>query len=194
MDKVKALILAVVLVSLLLFGCVQQNDSNSKGSGLMILDANKSDSNLGANIYNNLGDLQGKAKVGDEVKVNYTGRLKDGTIFDSSVGKEPLDFNVGAHQVIRGFENAVVGMKIGETKTVELPPEQAYGSYDNSKVITFDSNSFGDFNNLQKGMTVYAGSLGGKVVEKNDTNAIIDFNHALAGKTLIFDITLVSIN
>jgi len=195
MNKIKLFAIALVLASLLLLGCVQQqNDSNSAGSGLMTLDTNKNDSNSGANIYNNLDTLQKTVKIGDIVKVNYTGRLTDGTIFDSSVGKAPLDVNVGAHQTIRGFENAIVGMKVGETKTVELPPEQAYGEYDTNKVVTFGSNSFADFKSIQVGQQVYGGKLIGKVIEKNDSNAIIDFNPALAGKTLIFEITLVSIN
>ncbi|MFA5125823.1 MAG: peptidylprolyl isomerase [archaeon] len=202
MNKTKLFTIALVLASLLLLGCVQQqNDSNNVGSGLMTLDTNKGDSNSGANIYNNLDTLQAKVKIGDNVKVNYTGRLTNGTIFDSSVDKEPLAFEVGAHQMISGFDNAVVGMKVGETKTVELPPEQAYGEYDTNDVRTINSTSFENFSSLEIGMTVVANSAWkGRVIELNDTNAVIDFNVysasgiLLSGKTLIFEITLVSIN
>ena len=99
----------------------------------MAIDTN-SDANLNSqtkdtNVYTNLDNI-GIIKEGDKVKVNYTGRLTDGNIFDSSVGKKPLEFTVGAHQMISGFDKAVVGMKVGETKTVTLAPEEAYGEAD----------------------------------------------------------------
>jgi peptidylprolyl isomerase len=131
---------------------------------------------------------------GNHVSVDYTGKLTDGTVFDSSVGRTPLEFDVGAGQMIKGFDDGVLGMKIGEKKTVTIPPEQAYGIVDSKKIITIEKQSFPQFDAMQAGMTVGAGNLIGKVVEKTATAAKIDFNHELAGKTLIFEITLVSIN
>lgn len=136
-----------------------------------------------------------QVKAGNHVSVNYVGRLKDGTIFDSSEGRDPLEFDVGAGQMIKGFDDGVVGMKVGEKKTIEITPDKAYGVYDPAKVRAFDAKSFAEFAKLQVGTTVYAGNgLSGRVTEKTDANAVIDFNHELAGKTLIFDITLVSIS
>jgi peptidylprolyl isomerase len=131
---------------------------------------------------------------GNHVSVDYTGKLTDGTVFDSSVGRTPLEFDVGAGQMIKGFDDGVLGMKIGEKKTITIPPEQAYGIVDSKKIITIEKQSFPQFDAMQAGMTVGAGNLIGKVVEKTATAAKIDFNHELAGKTLIFEITLVSIN
>jgi len=132
---------------------------------------------------------------GNHVSVNYTGKLTDGKVFDSSIGREPLEFDVGAGQMIKGFDDGVIGMKIGETKTITIPPEQAYGTTDARKIIKVDKQSFPQFDLLKVGLMVSSGNgLAGKIVSKTDTDAAIDFNHELAGKTLIFEITLVSIN
>jgi len=110
------------------------------------------------------------------------------------IENEPIEFVVGAGQMIKGFDNAVVGMEAGETKTVTLPPEEAYGLPDPKRVITFDKNSVPDFNDLVVGAKVYASNgMPGLIVQKNDSNVLVDFNHELAGKTLIFEILIVSI-
>ncbi|MDD3083679.1 MAG: peptidylprolyl isomerase [Candidatus ainarchaeum sp.] len=146
------------------------------------------------NVNNNLDDFK-KVKIGDNISVNYTGRLLSGEIFDSSIGRQPLSFVAGAGQMIKGFDEAVIGMKIGETKEITLSPEQAYGEIDDSKIITFEKNSFNNFEELKVGLIVKTESdLEGIIMEKNDNNAIINFNHKLAGKTLVFEISLVSIN
>jgi len=188
-------IIALLLLFAILFaGCTQQPATNTTGSGLMTLDANKPDSNKPSSVYNNLEDFK-KVKKGDTIKVDYTGRLTDGTVFDTSIGREPLEFEVGAGQMIKGFDSAVVGMKVGETKTVELPPAEAYGEYDIQLVRAFDKNAFENFSLLSVGVYVYASNgLKGIIISKTDTNAVIDFNPELAGKTLTFEITLVSIN
>ncbi len=132
---------------------------------------------------------------GNHVAVNYTGKLTDGKVFDSSIGREPLEFDVGAGQMIKGFDDGVVGMKVGETKTITIPPEQAYGMADSRKLIKVDKKSFPQFDALKVGLMVSAGNgLAGKITSKTDADATIDFNHELAGKTLVFEITLVSIN
>ena len=132
---------------------------------------------------------------GSHVAVDYTGKLTDGKVFDTSIGREPLDFVVGAGQMIKGFDDGVLGMKVGEKKTVTIPPEAAYGLIDPRKVIAVDKQSFPQFDALKVGLMVSAGNgLAGRIASKTDTNATIDFNHELAGKTLVFEITLVSIN
>jgi len=191
MNKLIA-ILGILAVAILL-GCTQTTQT---GSGLMGLsaDANKIDSNTNGNGYSNLDQFAELVRVGDKVSVDYTGKFTDGNVFDSSIGKTPLKFTVGAHNVIVGFENAVVGMKIGDTKIVTIPPEQAYGAHDENKVLAFDANQFADFNQLMVGAYVTAWNTRGKIIEITDKNAVIDFNPALAGKTLVFEIKLVSIN
>jgi peptidylprolyl isomerase len=193
--KLKSIFVLICIGLLVLsFGCTNQSNPN----GLMGLDANnKIDSNKlidsNSQQYNNLNQLQ-TVKVGDKVKVNYTGRLQNGKIFDTSIGKTPLSFTVGAGQMIKGFDAAVIGMKVGESKTVTLPPEEAYGPIDQNKIIVFDKSNFQDFNDLFVGNVVSAGSYSGTIIRKSDTNAVIDFNHKLAGQTLVFDINMVSIN
>jgi peptidylprolyl isomerase len=184
-------IIAILAITItLLFGCIQ---NNNLGSGLMVLDVNNNSIDSNSKVYDNLNDFK-KVKVGDHVFVDYTGRLLDGTIFDSSIGRSPLEFDVGAGQMIKGFDSGVIGMKVGEKKIVTIPPEQAYGLVDESRIITIDKNSFSDFDQMKVGLIVSSGAHTGKIIEKNDTNAIIDFNHELAGKTLVFEITLISIN
>jgi len=185
-----------ILAIAILFGCTQ---AAQNGSGLMS-DTNKIDSNNGGKGYTNLDNFAQLVRVGDKVSVNYTGKFTDGNVFDTSLaaGRTPLQFTVGAHSVITGFENAVVGMKVGDTKTVTLPPGQAYGEYDQNKVkyLLLDKNQFSDFNSLIVGSEVYSSNFKGIIMEKNDQNAVVsmDTNPPLAGKTLVFEITLVSIN
>ena len=135
---------------------------------------------------------------GDMVKVHYTGTLSDGTQFDSSEGKDPLEFTVGAGQMIKGFDNAVRGMKVGETKTVTIPAAEAYGERKDSLVITFDLSEIPDGMSLKVGDTVplqttSGGYVNGTVTAVSDTDVTVDANHRLAGKDLTFEITLVEI-
>ncbi len=138
------------------------------------------------------------ASDGDKVSVHYTGTLQDGTVFDSSRGSDPLTFTVGAGQMITGFDNAVRGMKVGETKTVTLPPEQAYGPYRSDLIITMGRDKFPKDITLTVGQKVQLqNNLGQQftatVIEIGDTTVKLDANHELAGKTLIFEIELVKI-
>jgi peptidylprolyl isomerase len=140
-----------------------------------------------------------QAKNGDTVQVNYTGKLADGTVFDSSVGREPLEFTLGAGQMIPGFEKAVFGMKVGEKKTVTIPVDEAYGPHRDDLVIEVPRDK------LPAGLTPEVGQqLGVKqadgstavvtITNVSDNNTVtIDANHPLAGKDLTFEIELVKI-
>ncbi len=133
------------------------------------------------------------AKDGDTVSINYTGKLEDNTVFDASKGRGPLKFKVGTEQIIPGMNNAVRGMKVGEKKTVSIPPTEAYGNR-NEKLI-FDI----PLKQLPQGVKPGSKLMNPQghpvtVKEINGENAVLDANHFLAGKTLIFDIEMVSID
>lgn len=135
---------------------------------------------------------------GDSVKVNYTGRLEDGSVFDSSLneGREPLSAVLGQGQLIKGFESGLIGMSIGDKRTVEIEPEDAYG-----QVIEGMVNDV-PIENMPEGVKVgdklqgmsERGPIMVVVTEVNETYAKVDANHPLAGKKLIFDLELVSID
>lgn len=138
------------------------------------------------------------AKSGDTVKVHYTGKLEDGTEFDSSVGAEPLEFDLGAAQVIEGFENAIIGMKEGETKTVVIPVEQAYGPINEEYVLKAPRDNMppdlDPFVGLQLLMPVpNAEPVPVIITEVSDVEITLDANHPLAGKELTFELELVGI-
>jgi len=139
-----------------------------------------------------------QAKNGDVVEVEYTGTLEDDTVFDTSVGREPLKFTLGQGQMIPGFEQAVLGMKVGELKTVTIPADEAYGPYSDDLVRVVNRED------LQPGLDPYVGQqlqgvrpdgeIGiGTVTNVTDTTITVDFNHHLAGKDLTFEIELMSI-
>jgi FKBP-type peptidyl-prolyl cis-trans isomerase 2 len=130
--------------------------------------------------------------------VHYTGRFEDGVIFDSSVDAEPLEFTLGSHEVIAGFEEAAEGMNIGESKTVSIKPEQAYGSYNENLVVDMPKEYFPEDIEPEAGMRLIIVDNGGEelpvvVSEVRDDSVRLDANHPLAGKTLVFDIELVDI-
>jgi peptidylprolyl isomerase len=133
------------------------------------------------------------AKAGDKVKVDYTGKLTDGTVFDSSVGKTPLEFTVGDGNMIKGFDAAVVGMKVGESKTVTLSPDLAYGQ--RVPDITINRSQLDPSIKPVVGGTIQNSSGATAVITGvTDTSITIDTNGPLAGKTLIFEIKLISIS
>lgn len=129
---------------------------------------------------------------GDHVYVHYTGKLEDGSVFDSSEGREPLDFIAGAGQMIKGFDDAVIGMKVGEKKTVTIKPEDAYGLPNPANIILISKSQVPD--GVMEGDTLYANGQPIKVVKVTNETVTIDTNHFLSGKTLIFDITIVKID
>ena len=132
------------------------------------------------------------AKDGDMVSIHYTGKLEDKTVFDTSDNREPLEFTLGEKNIIPGMNNAVRGMKAGESKTVSIAPEEAYGPYNDKLVFEVPTK------NLPPGIkagTPLRDPQGNMVVVKEvkGEKSTLDANHILAGKTLIFDIKLVSI-
>ena len=140
------------------------------------------------------------AQDGNQVSVHYVGTLDDGMQFDSSRDRgAPLSFVVGAGEMIAGFDNAVKGMKVGETKTVRLLPEEAYGAYNEELLIEFSRDELPEgMENPQVGdLVVLSLQTGGMVqkpiVEVTDTYIIVDANHELAGEALTFEIELLSV-
>lgn len=134
---------------------------------------------------------------GDTVSVNYVGRLEDGQVFDTSEGRGPLSFEVGAQQVIPGFEEAVRGQDVGDKKTVTIPPEQGYGERDDRLVQKMPAAQV-QGEGLDVGAVVGLQDESGRpfqatVVGKDDESITLDFNHMLAGKTLVFDIEVVEV-
>ena len=139
-----------------------------------------------------------QVKEGDLVKVHYTGKLVNGEQFDSSVGREPLEFTVGAGQMIKGFDDAMPGMNLGEKKTINIAPEDAYGNRSEEAIIEFPKENVPTDMVLEPGMPLTLSNQAGQpvpviVVEVKEDIIILDANHFLAGQELIFDIELVEI-
>jgi peptidylprolyl isomerase len=139
-----------------------------------------------------------QAKAGDTVKIHYTGTLTDGTEFDSSSGGEPLEFTLGEGQVIEGFDNAVKGMAVGEQKSVNIPPEKAYGPRQEGMVSKVPMSALPNDLEPVEGMRLRAQGQDGRTVnltvtDVGDKSITVDANHPLAGQALNFDIELVSI-
>lgn len=137
-----------------------------------------------------------EAKRGDNVKVHYTGKLDDGTVFDSSEGAEPLEFAVGSGQVIEGFDDAVRGMKVGDSKTVKIPVDKAYGQRNDEMVIQAPIEQVPPDLNPELGMRLEMGGANGEILrvvvtEITETHITLDANPPLAGKDLVFDLKLV---
>ncbi|MGA1825465.1 MAG: FKBP-type peptidyl-prolyl cis-trans isomerase [bacterium] len=138
------------------------------------------------------------AKNGDTVKIHYTGKLEDGTVFDSSVDRVPLEFKIGENKVIQGFEKAIVGMNQNELKTVTIPSDEAYGPHRQEMVLNIPKDKFPEHINPELGSQLQIQQENGHVVEVTitqvtETNVTLDANHPLAGKDLVFDIQLVEI-
>jgi FKBP-type peptidyl-prolyl cis-trans isomerase 2 len=139
-----------------------------------------------------------QVKKGDKVKIHYTGKLKDGSTFDSSEGREPLEFTVGGNMVVPGFENGIIGMKKGENKTISISPEEAYGEHNAEQVSVVERTDLPEDMEPEVGMALQATGQDGSVIpvaitEVNDKTVTVDANHPLAGKELIFDLELVEI-
>ncbi|MDO9373712.1 MAG: peptidylprolyl isomerase [Ferruginibacter sp.] len=139
-----------------------------------------------------------QVKEGDVVRVHYTGKLTNGEQFDSSVGREPLEFTVGAGMMIKGFDAAMPGMNVGDKKTINIAPEDGYGEKSEEAVIEFPKENVPEDMKLEPGMQLTLSNQAGQpvpvtVVEVKDNLIILDANHFLAGQELVFDIELVEI-
>lgn len=139
-----------------------------------------------------------QVKKGDVVRVHYTGTLLDGSQFDSSVGRAPLEFTVGAGQMIAGFDAGVVGMSIGEKKTIQIDPDNGYGQKDPNAIIEFPASNVPEGMAVEIGMKLnlqnqYGQPVPVEVIEVREDVIIMDANHFLAGKDLIFDVEIVEI-
>jgi peptidylprolyl isomerase len=145
----------------------------------------------GCTATGNVGGETVTAQKGDHVFVDYTGTLDDGTQFDSSEGREPLEFDVGTGQMIAGFDNGVVGMKEGDEKSIKIAPDQAYGEKDSSLVRDVPKSQVPP--GVKEGDTLSAQGQPVKVVNVGGENVTIDFNHPLAGEALNFKIKMVKI-
>jgi len=219
MDLTRLLGLAVILaLSISLCGCTQTGAVI--GSGLVNSTTNGTTSTASAtptatittNNQTNGVDttMAGTVKKGDKIAVDYVGTLEDGTLFDTSVEAEakkagmparpsyaPLSFTVGAGQMIAGFDAGVVGMALNETKTVKIPAKDAYGEWTEDAVQSLPTKQLAEMLNAtpKLGMQLYTqNGASGKIVSTDANVTKIDFNHALAGKTLIFKITVRKIN
>jgi peptidylprolyl isomerase len=140
-----------------------------------------------------------EVKAGDTVKVHYHGRLNDGTTFDSSEGRAPLEFEVGSGMVIKGFDEGVMGMTVGQKKTIEIPVDDAYGPKDPEAIIEFPIDRFPPGMQPEVGMQLAMNNGEGQqipvvILEVKPEVVVLDANHALAGQDLIFDLELVDIN
>ena len=138
------------------------------------------------------------AKTGDTVRIHYTGKLNDGQQFDSSAGRDPLEFTLGTGQVIPGFDKAVTGMEVGEQKTVEIPAEDAYGEHQPEGRQPFPRANIPADIPLDIGTQLQMQTPDGRpvqvtVAEVNEEQVILDANHPLAGKDLTIEIELVEI-
>lgn len=140
-----------------------------------------------------------QAKEGDTVKVHYTGRLDDGTVFDTSADRDPLEFTVGTGRVIPGFEEGIVGMNTGESKTVTIPADKAYGPHHKEMQVEIARENLPEGLDPEVGDQLQVRGPDGNpvlvmVTDTNESTITLDANHPLAGKDLIFDIELVEID
>ena len=138
------------------------------------------------------------AKDSDTVKVHYTGTLDDGTVFDTSIEREPLEFTLGEGMLIPGFEEAVKGMQVGQSKTVTIPAEEAYGPYLDDLIIVVEQSQLPEGLDPEVGQVLEVTQEDGRtgvvtVIDVSETTITVDANHPLAGKDLTFEIKLVEI-
>ncbi len=177
-------IVLLIVFGLILFGCIQSNEKKQ------VNDSNQFD-------LNNLGgiDLSSTVEKGDTIKVEYIGKFPDsGEVFDKSEGRGPLEFVAGAGQMIKGFDKAVLGMKLNQEKTVVIPPEEAYGTADSGQKTEIPLSQIDGGENIEVGTVLYTPQgMEGKVIEINEGIAVVEFIHPMAGKTLEFWIKVVEI-
>jgi FKBP-type peptidyl-prolyl cis-trans isomerase 2 len=139
-----------------------------------------------------------QVKIGDTVKVHYTGKLDGDMVFDTSTDRDPLEFEVGSGNIIKGFDAAVIGMKIGDQKTFVVTPEEGYGPHDEKLVADIARSQVPDQIDLKVGEALQVKHDSGRVIDVTisnvtDNHVTLDANHPLAGQTLTFDIELIAI-
>jgi FKBP-type peptidyl-prolyl cis-trans isomerase 2 len=139
-----------------------------------------------------------QAKVGDTVRVHYTGKLKDGSVFDSSRQRDPLELTLGAGRVIPGFEQGIEGMQPGESKSIDVPASEAYGQRFDERIVDFEREKLPEGVEPQVGQQIQLQTQQGQpvpavVTEVSDAKITVDANHPLAGRDLVFDVELVEI-
>ncbi|GAA0780697.1 peptidylprolyl isomerase [Roseibium denhamense] len=140
-----------------------------------------------------------EAKPGDTVRLHYKGTLEDGSVFDSSEGRDPLEFTIGSGQIIKGLDQAIPGMKVGDEKTVKIAAEDAYGQHNPAAEQSVPRTQIPDSIPLAVGLQLQAQTDNGQmmsvtVTSFTDEEVVLDANHPLAGKDLTFDIQLTGIN
>jgi FKBP-type peptidyl-prolyl cis-trans isomerase 2 len=139
-----------------------------------------------------------QVKKGDTVKVHYHGRLTSGETFDTSEGRDPLEFEVGSGMVIKGFDDGVTGMSVGEKKTINIPVDEAYGPKNPNMIVDMPKDRFPNEVELEVGLPLVMSDKDGNqfqvtVSEIKDDSVILDANHPLAGQDLVFDLELMAI-
>jgi FKBP-type peptidyl-prolyl cis-trans isomerase 2 len=139
-----------------------------------------------------------QVKSGDKVKVHYHGKLTNGETFDSSEGREPLEFEVGSGMVIKGFDDGVTGMNVGDKKTINIPYDEAYGPRNPEMMIEMPKDRFPKDMELEVGMPLLMSDGQGQqyqviITDIKEDAVMLDANHPLAGKDLVFDLELVEI-
>jgi peptidylprolyl isomerase len=139
-----------------------------------------------------------KVQLGDVIRIHYTGKLEDGTEFDSSTGKEPIEFKVGKGTILPGVEKGVIGMAPGETKTITISPDEAHGEIREELIARIDKKGLPSNASLSPGMPIEMKRPNGEmmtvmVVDITDDTVTLDANSPLAGRTLVFDLELVAL-
>ncbi len=183
-------ILTILIILLLASGCVEDGNLQPESKSVALEEHQEelvADQNETA-----------QAKVGDTIKVHYTGTLDNGTVFDSSVGRKPLEFTIGLGQMIPGFDKGVVGLNLSESKTITIPADQAYGPYRADLVQVVARDQFPPDSELEVGQVLQASQPNGQIIlvtitNVTDSDVTLDANHRLAGKNLTFEIQLVEI-
>ena len=193
----KTVLIAVIIILVVIAGYLVLYNQNTKQGDVTFVNI----------IKNYIGISQKTAKQGDTVLVNYIGKINN-TVFDTNIEKiateeglftssrtyAPIGITIGAGKFLKGFEDALYGMKEGETKTVAIPPGLAYGDYDPKNIVSVPKSKINNSEQIKVG-TVLTDQNGRivRVVAVNETDFVVDLNHPLAGKTLTFIITLVKI-
>lgn len=143
--------------------------------------------------------MEKSVKKGDTVLVDYTGKLETGEVFDTSKGKQPIEFEVGSGKVIKGFDEGIIGMSVGEEKTISIPPENAYGQKNETYIKDIPRKTVPKEIDVEPGhLLIFKRedglSMPATIISSNDDIVKVDFNHPLAGKTLKFEVKLIKIN